>query len=58
MTLATQLKSMNFVMFARASEGLTHFRGIAVSFLATLLGGAFLFLGFISLAGQPVGSDV
>jgi len=45
MTVATQLKSMDFVMFARASEGLTHFRGIVVSFLAMLLGGAFLFLG-------------
>src|SRR5688500_8546994 len=45
MTVATHLKSMDFVMFARASEGLTHFRGIVVSFLAMLLGGAFLFLG-------------
>jgi hypothetical protein len=54
MTVATQLKSMDFVMFARASEGLTHFRGIAVSFLAMLLGGAFLFLG-VYFAGRSTG---
>jgi hypothetical protein len=51
MAVATQLKSMDFLMFARASEGLTHFRGIAVSFLAMLLGGAFLFLG-VYFAGR------
>jgi hypothetical protein len=54
MTVATQLKSMDFVMFARASEGLTHFRGIVVSFLAMLLGGAFLFLG-VYFAGRSPG---
>jgi hypothetical protein len=54
MTVATQLKSMDFVMFARASEGLTHFRGIVVSFLAMLLGGAFLFLG-VYFAGRSTG---
>ena len=51
MAVATQLKSMDFTMFARASEGLTHFRGIVVSFLAMLLGGAFLFLG-VYFAGR------
>lgn len=55
MTVATQLKSMDFAMFARASEGLTHFRGIVVSFLAMLLGGAFLFLG-VYFAGRSGGS--
>ncbi|MGH7853546.1 MAG: hypothetical protein ACREP3_08895 [Candidatus Binatia bacterium] len=54
MALATELKSMDFLMFARASEGLTHFRGIAVSFLAMLLGGAFLFLG-VYFAGRSTG---
>ena len=49
MTVATQLKSMDFLMLTRASEGLTDFRGIAVSFLALLLGGTFLFRAFISL---------
>ena len=51
MAMAAQLKSMDFLMFARASEGLTHFRGILVSFLAMLLGGGFLFLG-VYLAGR------
>ena len=46
MAVGSQLKSMDFMMFARASEGLTHVRGILVSFVAMLLGGAFLFLGF------------
>lgn len=57
MALATQLKSMDFVMFARASEGLTHFRGIVVSFLSMLLGGAFLFLGvyFAARSGSGFG---
>ena len=54
MTVATQLKSMDFAMFARASEGLTHFRGIVVSFLAMLLGGTFLFLG-LYLAARSTG---
>lgn len=56
MALATQLKSMDFVMFARASEGLTHFRGIVVSFLSMLLGGAFLFLGVYFAARSGSGS--
>ncbi len=57
MALATQLNSMDFVMFARASEGLTHFRGIVVSFLSMLLGGAFLFLGvyFAARSGSGFG---
>ena len=46
MAVATELKSMDLLMFARASEGLTHMRGIVVSFVAMVLGGAFLFLGF------------
>jgi hypothetical protein len=56
MALATQLKSMDFVMFARAAEGLTHFRGIVVSFLSMLLGGAFLFLGVYFAARSGSGS--
>lgn len=57
MAVATHLKSMDFLMFARASEGLTHFRGIAVSFVAMLLGGAFLFLGvyFATRSGSGFG---
>lgn len=51
MAVATQLKSMDFLMFAHASEGLTHFRGIMVSFVAMLLGGTFLFLG-VYFAGR------
>ena len=54
MALATQLNSVDFAMFARASEGLTHFRGIVVSFLAMVLGGAFLFLG-VYFAGRSAG---
>ncbi len=46
MAVATELKALDFMMFARASEGLTHVRGIAVSFAAMVLGGAFLLLGF------------
>jgi hypothetical protein len=36
---------MDLLMFARASEGLTHVRGMVVSFLAFVIGGAFLVLG-------------
>ncbi len=45
MAVATHLKSMDMLMFARASEGLTHVRGMVVSFLAFVCGGAFLVLG-------------
>jgi len=57
MAVATELKSMDFMMFARASEGLTHFRGIAVSFIAMLLGGTFIFLGlyFAGTSGGAIG---
>ncbi len=54
MAVATQLKPMDFLTFARASEGLTHCRGIMVSFLALLLGGSFLFLGMY-FAGTSAG---
>ena len=46
MAVVNELKSMDFLILARASEGLTHVRGIVVSFLAMLLGALFLFLGF------------
>jgi hypothetical protein len=55
MAVATQLKSMDLQMFARASEGLMHFRGIAVSFAAMLLGGAFLLLGLYFASRSPGG---
>lgn len=57
MAVATELKSMDFMMFARASEGLTHFRGIVVSFVAMLLGGAFIVLGlyFAGTSGGTLG---
>jgi hypothetical protein len=55
MAVAAQLESMDFLMLTRASEGLTHFRGIVVSFLAMLLGGAFLFLG-LHAAGSSGGA--
>ena len=57
MAVATQLKSMDLLMFARASEGLTHYRGIAVCFVSMLLGGAFLFLGiyFAARSGSGFG---
>jgi hypothetical protein len=45
MAVAAHLKSMDLLMFARASEGLTHVRGMVVSFLAFVIGGAFLVLG-------------
>jgi hypothetical protein len=45
MAVATQIKSMDLLLFARAAEGLSHWRGIVVSFLALLLGGAVLLLG-------------
>jgi hypothetical protein len=50
MAVATQLKSLDFSMLARASEGLSHVRGMIVSFVAMLLGGAFLFLGVYAAA--------
>ena len=53
MAVATHLKSMDFLMFARASEGLTHIRGIIVSFVAMLLGGACLFLGVYIMGISP-----
>lgn len=45
MAVAAHLKSMDLVMLARAAEGLTHVRGMVVSFLAFVIGGAFLVLG-------------
>jgi hypothetical protein len=45
MAVATHLKSMDLLMFTRASEGLTHVRGMIVSFLGFVCGGAFLVLG-------------
>jgi hypothetical protein len=45
MAVATHLKSMDMLMFARASEGLTHVRGMIVSFLGFVCGGVFLVLG-------------
>lgn len=45
MAVAAHLKSMDLLMFARASEGLTHVRGMVVCFLAFVIGGAFLVLG-------------
>lgn len=45
MAVAAHLKSMDLLMFARASEGLTHVRGMVVSFLAFVIGGAFIVLG-------------
>ena len=53
MAVATHLKSMDFLMFARASEGLTHIRGIIVSFVAMLLGGSCLFLGVYIMGTSP-----
>ncbi len=53
MAVASHLKSMNFVIFARAAEGLTHIRGILVSFVAMLLGGACLFLGVYIMGSSP-----
>lgn len=53
MAVATHLQSMDFLMFARASEGLTHLRGIVVSFVAMVLGGGFLFLGVYAMGSSP-----
>ena len=53
MAVATHLKSMDFLMFARASEGLTHVRGIIVSFVAMVLGGVCLFLGVYIMGISP-----
>ena len=53
MAVATHLKSMDFLMFAQAAEGLTHVRGILVSFVAMLLGGACLFLGVYIMGSSP-----
>jgi len=46
---------MDFLMLARAAEGLTHIRGIVVSFLAMLIGGVFLFLGVYLLTRSSGG---
>ena len=40
-------------MFARASEGLTHWRGIVVSFISFLAGVAFLLLGMYVVSQSP-----
>lgn len=53
MAVAAHLKSMDLLMFARASEGITHLRGIIVSFVAMLLGGACLFLGLYFMSTSP-----
>jgi hypothetical protein len=53
MAIATHLKSMDLLMFARASEGLTHWRGIVVSFISFLAGGAFLLLGTYFASRSP-----
>ena len=56
MAVATELKSMDFMLFIRASEGLSHVRGIVVSFLAMLLGGAFILLGlYFGTSGGALG---
>jgi hypothetical protein len=44
---------MDLLMFARASEGLTHIRGMLVSFLSFLVGGAFLALGLYVAGTSP-----
>ena len=36
MAVATHLKSMDFLMSPQAADGLTHVRGIIVSFVAML----------------------
>ena len=56
MAVVNELKSMDFLILARASEGLTHVRGIVVSFLAMLLGALFLFLGFYFAARSGGGA--
>jgi hypothetical protein len=53
MAIATHLKSMDLLMFARASEGLTHWRGIVISFISFLAGGAFLLLGMYVVSQSP-----
>lgn len=52
MIVEAQLKSMDLAMFARASEGLSHGRGIVVSFSALVLGGGVAFLGLYAVAGS------
>ena len=55
MAVAAHLKSMDLLMFARASEGLTHVRGMVVSFLAFVCGGAFPVLGsYVASASMNV----
>jgi len=53
MTMAAHLKSMDPLTFARAAEGLTHWRGIVVSFLSFLAGGGFLLLGLYFVGRSP-----
>lgn len=56
MAVATELKSMDFMLFVRAAEGLSHVRGIVVSFLAMLFGGAFILLGlYFATSGGALG---
>lgn len=52
MAIASNLKSMDMAMFARASEGLTHWRGIAVTFASLLVAGALLALGMYFAASS------
>jgi hypothetical protein len=53
MALGTDLKSMDFMMFARASEGLGEGRGIIVSFVAMMLGGGVLLFGLYAVGKSP-----
>jgi hypothetical protein len=53
MAVAAHLKSMDLLVFARAAEGLTHWRGIVVSFISFLAGGAFIFLGLYAASRSP-----
>lgn len=53
MALGTDLKSMDFRMFARASEGLGEGRGIIVSFVAMMLGGGVLLFGLYAVGKSP-----
>jgi hypothetical protein len=53
MALGTDLKAMDLAVYARASEGLGHGRGIIVSFLAMVLGGGVLLIGVYAMGRSP-----
>lgn len=53
MAISSYLKSMDLAMFARASEGLTHWRGIVVTLASLLVAGAILMLGMYFVASSP-----